>query len=175
MKKNHPDAYFITFTCYGARLHGDTRGTVDRNHNEHETIVLKSNKYRRTRAKNNMKNKAYTLDIKRRACVLKEIIRTCAHNDWYLIAAHVRSNHVHLIVSCCDAPELVLTQLKLYSSRALNKENPDDRIVEKKWARHGSTRYIWSHRFIEAAVDYVLYRQGRPMAWCCAPDYRELG
>jgi hypothetical protein len=25
--------YLITFSCYGARVHGDERGTVDRHHN----------------------------------------------------------------------------------------------------------------------------------------------
>ena len=28
-----PLAYFITFTCYGNWLHGDERGSVDRDHN----------------------------------------------------------------------------------------------------------------------------------------------
>ena len=32
---SYPLAYLLTFTCYGTRLHGDTRGTVDRNNNRY--------------------------------------------------------------------------------------------------------------------------------------------
>jgi hypothetical protein len=35
-----PLAYFITFTCYGTWLHGDQRGSVDREHNAPGTPVL---------------------------------------------------------------------------------------------------------------------------------------
>ncbi len=35
-----PLAYFITFTCCGTWLHGDERGSVDREHNTPGTPVL---------------------------------------------------------------------------------------------------------------------------------------
>ena len=33
-------SYFLTFTTYGTWLHGDTRGSVDREHNIVETPYL---------------------------------------------------------------------------------------------------------------------------------------
>src|SRR2546421_11369035 len=37
---SRPLAYHITWGTYGTRLHGDGRGTVDREHNEYGTPVL---------------------------------------------------------------------------------------------------------------------------------------
>ncbi|MGH9840991.1 MAG: hypothetical protein ACREEM_19730 [Blastocatellia bacterium] len=35
-----PLAYLITFRCYGTWLHGDERGSVDRDHNIYRTPFL---------------------------------------------------------------------------------------------------------------------------------------
>ena len=37
---SRPLAFFITFTTYGAWLHGDDAGSVDRDHNEPDTPLL---------------------------------------------------------------------------------------------------------------------------------------
>ena len=41
----------------------------------------------------------YDLDRIRRDAVLEAIQDVCAHNGWSLLAAHVRSNHVHTVVA----------------------------------------------------------------------------
>jgi hypothetical protein len=58
------------------------------------------------------------------------------------------------------APECVVGKLKSYSSRKLNQRFGHR---SKQWARHGSTRWLWSPLEVDAAIDYVLRRQGRPM------------
>jgi hypothetical protein len=40
--------YFITFTCYGARLHGDKLGSVDRRQNLVGSPLLEPNPHRVT-------------------------------------------------------------------------------------------------------------------------------
>jgi len=60
-------------------------------------------------------------------------------------------------------PELVLNALKAYSSRALNHlvlDSPNRR----RWARHGSTRYLWTSAAVFAAIHYVIREQGDAMA-----------
>jgi len=56
-----------------------------------------------------------------------------------------------------------MNALKAYASRALNEAHvgPTD---QKRWARHGSTRYLWNHEQISAAITYVLDKQGERMA-----------
>ncbi len=170
MNSNNPYAYFITFTCYGARLHGDARGTVDRHHNIIETPCITQNIKRSSLAKARMKGKNYLLDAPRRDIVLKEVKRTCTYNNWLLIAAHIRSNHVHIVLRAMEPPEFILKQLKSYISRSLNKHFPEDK-TRKKWTKHGSTRYIWAPLLVEAAIEYVLQRQGKPMSIYSNSDY----
>ncbi len=55
------------------------------------------------------------------------------------------------------------TDLKAYASRSLAEQgfDPPDR---RRWARHGSTRYLWTAERVEAAIQYVVQEQGEPMA-----------
>jgi REP element-mobilizing transposase RayT len=87
----------------------------------------------------------------------------CSCCGWTLFAAHVRTNHVHLVVTAGCKPERVLNTVKAYSSRALNHiglDCPDHR----RWARHGSTRYLWTSEAVSAAIHYVVREQGDAMA-----------
>ena len=52
-----------------------------------------------------------------------------------------------------------MTALKAFASQALNRleiDGPDRR----RWARHGSTRYLWTPKEISAAIHYVMCQQG---------------
>ena len=50
----------------------------------------------------------YQLDQIRRDAVLEAIRGVCAHRGWSLLAAHVRSNHVHTVVEAEVPPERVI-------------------------------------------------------------------
>ncbi|HUT29941.1 MAG TPA: hypothetical protein VMX13_09125 [Sedimentisphaerales bacterium] len=39
----YPLAYLITFSTYGAWLHGDNRGSVDKNHNSYGSLFIAGN------------------------------------------------------------------------------------------------------------------------------------
>ena len=103
------------------------------------------------------------LDEQRRDVVLAAIQTLRSHRGWTLRAAHVWTQHVHLVVSAEESPERILHDVKAYSSRALN-ESKLDRTKIPRWARHGSTRYLWKLEQIGAAVHYVVREQGEPMA-----------
>jgi REP element-mobilizing transposase RayT len=91
-----------------------------------------------------------------RAAVLQAIQQVCQHRGWILLAAHVRTNHVHLVVDAAIAPERVMRDFKAYASRSLDHK--------KAWTRHGSTRYLWERDDVAHAVRYVVEGQGDPMA-----------
>ena len=105
----------------------------------------------------------YELDAPRRRVVLLTIQEVCRHRGWSLLAAHVRSNHVHVVVTAEVTPEKLMNDFKAYASRALNALGVD-RDNRKRWTRHGSTRYVWKVDHLAAAVEYVLEKQGHPMA-----------
>lgn len=56
-----------------------------------------------------------------------------------------------------------MNDLKSYSSRLLNQTGKDT-ADRKRWARHGSTRWLWKPEHISAAIRYVVDEQGDPMA-----------
>jgi REP element-mobilizing transposase RayT len=169
--KKKPLAYFLTFTCYGHRVFGDAAGSVDRWHNRRGAPDIPAAPGRAAGIRERMMQPAYQLDEPRRIVVLTAVRETCAHRGWRLLAAHARETHVHLVAEAEHAPERVLTDLKAYASRALNRAGYEtsERI---RWARHGSTVYLWKPEDVRSAVIYVVEEQGIKMAVWHAPDLR---
>jgi REP element-mobilizing transposase RayT len=164
-----PLAYLITFTCYGTRLRGNETGSVDRKHNVHGTPFLLPRLSWVGADEVHMKQKPYELDQARRAVVLATIRTVCARRGWTLLAAHVRTNHVHLVVVAEDIPEKILNDLKAYASRALNQSGLEN-SSRNRWTRHGSTQYLWQPEHVGASIQYVVREQGEPMAVWESPD-----
>jgi hypothetical protein len=152
----------LTFACYGERLHGDRRGSVDPHHNGWLSPYLDGDSSRQRAEQGRMRVASARLSVSDRDVVLQFIRSVCAHQSWTLHAAHVRSNHVHVVVSATARPEAAMTKLKAYASRALGRT--------KCWSRHGSTGYIWTPHDLQRAIDYVVHGQGPPMACCQTPN-----
>ena len=159
----------MTFACYGARLHGDELGSVDRHHNLVGTRVWEPDARRLLAERREMLQDPYVLDHASREVVLGAIQRHCAHRGWNLMAAHVRSNHVHVIVEAQARPERIMNEFKSYASRELNLLELDG-PERKRWARHGSTRWLWRDEDVSEALQYVVEEQGEPMALYIADE-----
>ena len=113
-------AYLITFTTYGARLHGSHKGSVDDEHNVYGTPLVAGDPNREHLSQMKMTDPAYTLRPVERDIVCKSIVDLCSERHWVLTAVHVRSNHVHVVVSAERAPERVMSDLKARASRDLS-------------------------------------------------------
>ena len=155
--------YFLTFSCYGQRLHGDSKGSVSRDRNVPGSPLIEQNEGRVTWEGRKMGQEPYVLDASRRAHVLAALQQRCQDRGWTLKAAHVRTTHVHVVVESDAAPEQVLNQLKSSASRELNLRGCDPE-GRKRWAYHGSTRWLWDQQDVDGAVRYVVDGQGEPMA-----------
>jgi hypothetical protein len=90
--------YPIAFACYGHHLLGSESGSVDRNHCVPGTPILEANSARTAADRERMKQPPYDLDQIRRDAVWEAIHEVCTHRGWSLLAVHVRSNHVHMVV-----------------------------------------------------------------------------
>lgn len=110
-----------------------------------------------------MRQAPYYLNQIRRDAVLQAIQEVCGYRGWRLLAAQVRTNHVHAVVDAEPEPERVMDDFKAYTSRALNRMNLD-RPDRKRWARHGSTRWLWNREHVAAAIEYVVMEQGEHMS-----------
>jgi REP element-mobilizing transposase RayT len=154
--------YLITWAGYGAWLPGQS-GVVSRKWNRFGGRFPGPKPDWKRQSRNHMAQEPYLLDSVRRQVVLKTMHEVCSCRGWTMLAAHVRTNHVHIVITADCRPEQVLIAMKAYSSRALNDSQLDS-SDRRRWARHGSTRYLWTGDAVRAAIHYVVSEQGEPMA-----------
>lgn len=110
-----------------------------------------------------MKEPPYILHENARLIVRDAIITFCIEKGWFLRAVHVRSNHVHVVISADREPGRLMSDLKARASRELNRAAMDTQF--NRWTRHGSTRHLFDDTSVAAAVSYSLHNQGTPMAY----------
>ncbi len=106
-----------------------------------------------------LKHRALLLSNAQRQVVELAIREVCDYRDYVLHAVNVRTNHVHSVVSAPCNPEQVMDSFKSYATRKLREAGLLDRNI-KRWARHGSTPYLWTEDDVRRAIDYVLNGQG---------------
>jgi REP element-mobilizing transposase RayT len=155
--------YLITFSCYGNHLHGDEAGSVDRLHHIYRSHLVSTDPERTISERARLRESPYSIEPQQRDIVLQSIREVCLHRGWTLHAAHVRTTHVHVVAEGDLRPEAMMNAFKSYASRALNGSGIDGG-AKARWARHGSTRWLWNKDDVKAAVDYVTTGQGEPMA-----------
>jgi hypothetical protein len=56
-----------------------------------------------------------------------------------------------------------MNEFKVYASRQLNQMGLGG-LKLRRWARHGSTRWLWKPQHVSAAIQYVVAEQGKPMS-----------
>jgi REP element-mobilizing transposase RayT len=159
-----PVAYFITFTTYGTWLRGRAPGWVDRKHNQYGAPILAPDPRLEAAQRAALRQPVYRLDEAHRQVVLATILEVAARRTWPLWAAHVRTNHVHVILTARRTkPEKVMSDIKAWASRRLREAFAED-PQRNRWTQHGSTRYLWNEAALAEKVQYVVLGQGAPMA-----------
>ena len=159
---SQPLAYFLTWTAYGAWLHGREKGSVEKSGNLFGTPVLPPDPILEAIMLDRMIADPYELNEPRRNVVLDTLLEVAQYRRWNLIAAHIRSTHVHVVVQSMASPEKIMSDFKAYSSRRLSERLEENKDT-KRWTQHGSTRYLWTEDQISEAVEYTLERQGTVM------------
>lgn len=161
-----PVAFFLTFTPYGNRLHGDGRGTVDRNNNLYGSPFLSEDRIKKDKRRKDMAQPPLYIDAKLRGGMHNAIHQHAEFRGWYIHALNIRSNHIHLVVTSDATADVTLNQFKAYTTRHLRGKGlvSKDRKV---WARGGSKRKIWNEDHLRRACWYTLHSQGPdlPMDW----------
>lgn len=143
-------AYFITFHTYGSWLHGEAAGSVDPDHNVPGMPFVPPNEQLRNRDAGNLRQPSVSLDARQRGVVGRTIIELCERNGWALHAIHVRTNHVHVIVSVSRAAPPRDAQRDAHDSkRPLNTATSPERVMNafKAWC----TRRLREERLLPCA------------------------
>jgi REP element-mobilizing transposase RayT len=167
--------WLLTWTTYGTWLPGDHRGSVTairqhskpatrRHENTPGTPYVGPLPGIARAAASQMTAPPVRLSDQQARAVLDQLQVTATHRGWFLNAAAVMANHVHLVVTCDGDPDpaVLLRDFKCYASRALNSQwtKPPHRTW---WTDHGSKRKLPDEPACRAAIHYVQ-NQEHPLA-----------
>jgi hypothetical protein len=77
-----PLAYFISFRCYGTWVHGDQRGSMDRQHNVYGTSKIAPNSKLLRSDLKQLKQPPFSLGAEARPVVEKAVREVCDHRKY---------------------------------------------------------------------------------------------
>ena len=158
--RNNPVGYLITFRCYGTWFHGDEKGSMDRRkYNRFGTPNIPSTPKWQMMEIAKVISEPFDLGAAERSVVDDAIREVCLVRGYLLYGLNVRTNHVHTVVYGTGRPERIMDSFKAYATQRLRSHGLVD-PKRKLWSRHGSTKYLWTERHIDLAVDYVMCGQG---------------
>jgi len=157
-----PLGYLITFRAYGTWLHGDKRGSVDRNHHRYGSPTLPPSPRRKQIEKELLKQPPVKLNRRQRVATDSAVRKTCEVRKWNLWTVSVRTNHIHCVVTANCDPERVLNALKANATRKM-KESGCWSSGLTPWARRGSKKYLWTEEDLVGAIVYAEEEQGEPL------------
>ena len=132
---NEPLAYFLTWHTYGSWLHGHEQGSVDDEHAVFGEPFARSDS---ERAQRRMRQQPVALAEAARVAAQEAVVEVCRFRGWRLLALHIRTTHVHVVVHAVAPVEKVLVDFKDYATRRLHEEGCY-RKDAKIWVVHGST------------------------------------
>lgn len=145
-------AYHLTFGTYGTRLHGDERGSVDRQHNEHGTPFLEHDPGRQLRKRQLLRAPAVNLDEAQRTHVEHVMPEICRRGGWLYHIAACQPDHVHVLLTADFEGKAVRKWLKRWTTQSLTECWPQ----RQTWfAKGGSVRHIWDERYFNEAFRYI--------------------
>jgi len=163
--------WLLSSTFYGNWLPGDPRGFVsrvrDRRPDEPESIARREHDMPgipydadipglRHAAREVMRGEPIRVTAEQAIALIAQFRETAAYRGWWLLAAAVMANHMHIVTGVPDdpAPTKILGDYKAYGSRALNRrwgEPPPGTW----WTYDGSKRKLPDERAIRNGVIYV--------------------
>lgn len=153
-----PVGYLITFHSYGTWLHGDPRGSIDKDHNIPGTPMLAPSQRRYTFEMNRLKYPPVTFTKDQRTSINNTVLDVASFNGWMLHAVNARTEHVHVVITAVKSVEIIMNSIKSWCTRKM-KECGLWNNEYSPWSRHGSTRYLWDENSLHNAINYVSYRQ----------------
>ncbi len=149
-----PLAYFITIGTYGTRLHGDPRGTVDRENHTPGDPFLAADPARSSFDAGSMSSAPTRLDSAQQELVESIVPQLADELGWTCHVVSAAPNHVHALISAEPHGHVVRRLLKRRLSQALSDRWPV-RPAATWWAEGGSVKWIWNPASLRAACEYI--------------------
>lgn len=154
-------AYHITWGTYGTRLHGDPRGTVDRQHNQVDSPILAYDQHRWSVEKERLRFPPVRFTRDQMLFIESIVPDICQQGYWAHRASAAGSDHVHIIVSSQHEPQTIPRLLKRWLGQEFSRKYP---LPEGAtwWSECGSIRWISDESYFRNAVKYVVRQRAGP-------------
>jgi REP element-mobilizing transposase RayT len=160
----HLLAFHLTWGTYGTRLHGDSRNTVDRRHNQYGEPVLRFDEHRWDGEKSLLKFAPVYFDPPKMNVVESLLSAICECGGWKHIAGAAGPDHVHEILSSPNDPKTIRRIFKRWLGQSLSEHFGALPEGASWWAECGSIRWIFAVHgdYYENAIDYVNRQRATP-------------
>lgn len=159
MANRLPHTWLLTWTTKGTWQPGDRRGWVSgAPDNLVDTPLLPENPQLKTWPQNQMPNPPVWLTQQQAEVAFSSFQNTAHLMNWWLGAAAVMPNHVHLVVTVPGdpPPSSLALRFKGKASRELNTHWGK----QSWWTSSCSTRILRTNQSINAALEYVANQSG---------------
>jgi REP element-mobilizing transposase RayT len=137
---------------------------VDDKHHIYGTPLAPIDAKREVQERGAMLQPPYVMSEPEREIVCNAIVELARERGWLLWAVHVRTDHVHVVVSAERDPGRVMSDMKARGSRDLTLAGFGN-AARRRWTRHGSTLHLFHEEEVAAKIAYTLDQQGERMAW----------
>jgi REP element-mobilizing transposase RayT len=183
--------WFLTNTCYGNWLPGDSRGFVghilehrpgDPDEDKRVVHSLPGTQYDgempglEVAARERMKGSPIHLTLEQAQAVFTQFQETGRFRGWSIEAAAIMYNHFHLVVGVSGDPDpaKILGDFKSWGTRALTKKFGEP-ASKTWWTQGGSKRKLPDERALIKVIYYVLYKQPKPLlTWSPTTGFNPL-
>lgn len=153
--QGRPLAYHITFGTYGARLHGDSRGTVDREHNGFGDSILEHDLERLQEAAGRLRFDPIYFTAEQREFLESIIPSICDRGSWQHVVSAAGPDHVHVCLIAPVVPgDRIKPWLKRWLGEALSARWPLSKGASW-WAEHGSVKWIFDEAYFQNVKKYI--------------------
>ncbi len=147
---------FGTFSTYGERLHGDDRGSCDK-----DLGRLGSCESLHRAMQENLSQNAFTLTGAQRARMLDYSMQYASEHNFFIDGINFRTNHVHVVYYTED-PELtherIIGGLKGYLAHRMHREKRIW-VGQKIWGRRFGYSNIVNYNSWYHCLNYTLFQQ----------------
>jgi REP element-mobilizing transposase RayT len=156
--------WHITWGTYGARLHGDFRPTVDRQHNQRGTPFLPRDAERELRAAATLNFPPVYLTHEQCEFIEAALPPICERGGWSMRTCSAGEDHVHLLCDILPAihGEKVRRLAKRWMGEQLNVRWPLPKGATW-WAEEGSNIATKDVSYLNNAFGYI-FRQRATVA-----------
>ncbi|HEY4235006.1 MAG TPA: hypothetical protein VGM76_16355 [Lacipirellulaceae bacterium] len=156
--------WHITFGTYGTRLHGGSRPSVDKQHNQIKEPFIPPTIEREEHERGRMKFPPCYLSQEQRDIAEVKIPGICVRGGWGYRVCSAAPDHVHLL--CNVLPDVhgekVRRLVKRWLGQALSEQFPLPDGASW-WAEEGSNIAIHDEMYLNNAFGYIFRQRTTPV------------